>query len=495
MIYPFASQIIPIQGVASSMQGGRPENQDDWGIYDTPLGCLLIVCDGMGGGPGGKTASYIVKTVIATTLQGCSPQISRIDALKRAVSMANDALYQKMDETPSLRGMGSTMVAVLINAHSAVVAHLGDSRCYRISNGRVAYRTGDHSLVGELVRNKAMTEEQARVSPQSNVITRGLGNTSNHVPELIRIPYRKGERFILCTDGVWGIMPHEQLVQRLTSQQEIQSLVSNLAAEVDQRGFAAGGQHDNHTLVAIEMQTDSILKDKMSKKLKMILGVLAALLALSLVFNIVCLVKLGALPKIAALEQENQDLKTKMALYQDVNNSDAKDLITKAEILRYEKELLEESQAELIAKVDSLEKVVEGCLQQIASAAKENTSKTVAVVPKAATAKELAQRSLNLFKEMEKAKGSTQSEAVRKKTEYRNKIVEQLLMLDKKTDGKYSSKIAGVNRELRHPDPLTDKVMLNTESKSKEEYVSTGPARNEIQKLSKKVEEIKKQLK
>lgn len=493
MIYPITSQIISIQGVASSMQGGRPENQDDWGIYDTPLGCLLIVCDGMGGGPGGKTASYIVKTVIATTLQGCSPQTSRIDALKRAVSMANDALYQKMDDTPSLRGMGSTMVSVLINAHSAVVAHLGDSRCYRIGNGRVVFRTDDHSLVGELVRNKAMTEEQARVSPQSNVITRGLGNTSNHVPELIRIPYRKGDRFILCTDGVWGIMPHEQLEQRLTSQQEIQSLVSNLAAEVDQRGFAAGGQHDNHTLVAIEMQTDSILKDKMSKKLKMILGALGALLALSLVFNIVCLVKLGALPKIAALEQENQDLKTKMALYQDVNNSDAKDLITKAEILRYEKELLEESQAELIAKVDSLEKVVEGYQQQIASAAKEKSSQTL--VPKTATAKELAQRSLNLFDKMLQAKGKTRQEAAKLKAEYRRKIVEQLLMLDKKTEGKYTSKIAGINRELQHPDPLTDKVGRNIENKSEEEYISTDPAKKEIQKLIKKVEEIKKQLK
>ena len=112
-IISVTSRIVSLQGAVCSRLGGRPENQDDWGIFDTPLGCLLIVCDGMGGGPGGKTASYIVTQVIARTLLECSPQTSRFDALKMAVSKANDALYQKMDETPSLRGMGSTMVAIL----------------------------------------------------------------------------------------------------------------------------------------------------------------------------------------------------------------------------------------------------------------------------------------------------------------------------------------------------------------------------------------------
>ena len=173
--------------------------------------------------------------------------------------------------------MGSTLVAVLINQQSAVIANLGDSRCYRISHGRVAHRTDDHSLVGELVRNNALTEEQARTSPQSNVIMRGLGNTSNHTAEITEVPYQKGDRFFVCTDGVWGVMPHEQLVQRLTSQQTLSDLVDNLSAEIDQIGFSTGGHHDNHTLAAIEMNTDSILKDKMSKILKIALAVLTAL--------------------------------------------------------------------------------------------------------------------------------------------------------------------------------------------------------------------------
>ena len=170
------------------MQGGRPENQDDFGFLETPLGFALVVCDGMGGGPGGKTASYIAKYEFLTTLSKCGEQMPPATALKMAVSRANDALEEKMMQVPELRGMGSTLVGILINRQSALIAHLGDSRCYQLRGKKVKFRTQDHSLVGELVRSKAITEEQARVSPQSNVITRGLGNTSNHVADIDEVP-------------------------------------------------------------------------------------------------------------------------------------------------------------------------------------------------------------------------------------------------------------------------------------------------------------------
>lgn len=489
-IISVTSRTVPLHGVVCSMQGGRPENQDDWGIFDTPLGCLLIVCDGMGGGPGGKTASYIVTQVIARTLLECSPQTSRFDALKMAVSKANDALYQKMDETPSLQGMGSTMVAILINAYSVVVAHLGDSRCYRISHGRVFFRTDDHSLVGELVRNKAMTEEQARVSPQSNVITRGLGNTNNHVAEIVEIPYRKGDRFVLCTDGVWGIMPHDQIVNRLTSQQDLISLVRNLSAEIDQRGFAAGGNHDNHTLAIIEMGSDSVLKDKMSKYLKIVLGLLSALLVVSVIVNIVCLNKIGDMPEIAKLEQRNQELENNMAIYQDVKAEGTKELITKVEVLQIEKELLEESQTELINKIDSLENVITEMQQK--APVTQNTTKPEKT--SGASAKEMAQHIINLFNAMGNAQGKTVSEAVKKKIEFRTKIVEQLTVFDKKTNGKFSSTIAEVNRELKSKDTNTDKVVQSSDKNSNTVYVSTRASINKIEELSKKIADIKNKL-
>lgn len=256
------SNIVKLHGAAESLQGGRPDNQDDLGFADTPLGFLFIVCDGMGGGPGGKTASYIAKYVIANTLSECDPQMPRDKAFKMAVSKANDALEEKMEQMPNLRGMGSTFVAVLINNESAMVAYAGDSRCYRMHGRYVLFRTKDHSLVGELVRKKALTEEQARTSPQSNVISRGLGSVSNHVPEICEIPYRKGDRFILCTDGVWGTMPQKQLVKWFSMNADCQQVVGKLSIEIDKIGKTKGGHYDNHTLAIIEMDCTSTKKDK-----------------------------------------------------------------------------------------------------------------------------------------------------------------------------------------------------------------------------------------
>lgn len=485
------SDIIALRGVGNSMQGGRPENQDDWGFVDTPLGFLLVVCDGMGGGPGGKTASYIVKNEFMAALHAASPQASPVDAMKMAVSRANDAVYQMQARQPKLRGMGSTLVAVLISPRSALVAHLGDSRCYRVSDGRIVFRTQDHSLVGELVRSKALTEEEARTSPQSNVIMRALGNTDNHVAEIEEVPYAKGDRFLLCTDGVWGIMPHEQLAHWLTSREDMPSLVQRLSAEIDRLGMAGGGHHDNHTLAVVEMQTDSILKDNMNKKLKTILCVFACLLAVSLVFNFVGLARMASQSELqaqlAASEAQLQEQKSEMALYQGVKDSDTKDLITKVEVLEYEKQLLLETQATLIAKVDSLENVVAQLHQRSSSSP---SPKSAAV---GASARELAQRTLNLFAALTNAKGSDIKTATRRQVEYKQKIQAALVMLDKKTGGQFKSTIDGINRQLQADQVIG--VMYNEKAKGPKEFVTSNAARKEIERLTKKVRDIQSKIK
>lgn len=256
-----SSTRVPLHGVINSMQGGRKENQDDCGFVETPLGFLVVVCDGMGGGPGGKTASYLVKMTIADVLSQCAPQMPREQAMRVAIGKANQVLEERAMQDSALTGMGSTVVSLLFSEQSVVVAHAGDSRCYRMRGSKVLFRTNDHSLVAELVRNKALTEEQARVSPQSNVITRGLGGTSNHTPDITEIPYRIGDRFILCTDGVWGMMSHSELLKRFSAKGSVQNLVSNLGMEIDNLGISNGGGHDNHTIAVIDMDSSSIMKD------------------------------------------------------------------------------------------------------------------------------------------------------------------------------------------------------------------------------------------
>ena len=276
------SDIVSLHGAAISKIGGRPENQDDMAYLDTPLGFLIVVCDGMGGGPGGKTASYIVKQEIAEVLFNCPPQTPRDYALKKAAARAHQSLEEKMMENPALCGMGATFVAALINSQSAVIAHAGDSRLYRLHGKKCLFRTRDHSLVSELVRKKVMTEEDARRSPQANVITRGLGSTNNHVPEIDEIPFKKGDRFVLCTDGIWGAMEHLELLKIFTQPKDIQQLLTELSARVDRIGFSKGGGHDNHTIAMFELENDSLMKDKMTWK-KLFVIILALTLSLCLI--------------------------------------------------------------------------------------------------------------------------------------------------------------------------------------------------------------------
>lgn len=285
-MFIFQSNIIPFLGVAETKQGGRPENQDDLGFVETPLGFLLVVCDGMGGGPGGKTASYIAKYEIMKSLCECDPQMQRSSALRMAVGKANDALADKVRQVPALAGMGATLVVILINRQSAVIAHVGDSRCYRIHKKQMVFCTQDHSLVGELVRKKVLTPEQARTSPQSNVVSRNLGHPVNNVPQIDEVPFKKGDRFVLCTDGVWGAMPHEMLVKRLVARDAIQKIVGNLSLEIDQIGFSKGGHHDNHTLGVIELQCDSLMKDKMDfyKRILLMFSLLVIVVGVAFLF-------------------------------------------------------------------------------------------------------------------------------------------------------------------------------------------------------------------
>jgi len=364
MMVQIISQRYMLSGIAVSKQGGRPENQDDCGWVDTPLGFLLVVCDGMGGGPGGKTASRIVKEEFLTAIQNCSPQASRVEAIKKAVSIANEALYLRMEKEPTLKGMGSTLVAVLINEQSAIVTHLGDSRFYSVRGKRILFRTADHSLVGEMVRNKAMSEEQARQSPQSNVIMRALGNTSNHVPEINEISFRKGDRFILCSDGVWGIMPHEQITERFTSIQDVASLATNLSAEIDQIGFSHGGNHDNHTMAIIELKMNSKLTNKMDKIKNILLSIITVLLLIS-VFLYVKQLNNGK-EEIRSLkitldekEAEIKTLQNEKKLFEDIKNDDNRESYTKLAELCIERDSLKANIDSLKNQLDSIKKVLE----------------------------------------------------------------------------------------------------------------------------------------
>ena len=276
----------PIVGYCESRIGGRTENQDSYGYHDTPFGLLIVVCDGMGGGPAGKTASSLAVSEILAGVMECDPDTAPKDVLEKAIQRANRALLEAIVERPELSGMGTTCTVLLLNEQSAIMAHVGDSRIYQLRRHGKVFRTFDHSLVFDLVKQKVITEEQARLSDQSNIITRALGMKQELEIDIEERPYKKGDRFLLCTDGIHGTMPEKELMALATQRGKLGNVVDGIAAMVDGNGKKNGGGHDNLTLVIVETKEKSELKEKMKNKTTLILGIIAATLAvIALVLN------------------------------------------------------------------------------------------------------------------------------------------------------------------------------------------------------------------
>ena len=272
---------------AESRIGGRPENQDSYGWKDTSIGYLVTVCDGMGGGVGGKTASTIaVKEIIAGVSEANEDEeVSNI--IIKAIRRANMAIIEAGNANPSLKGMGTTATVLLVSDKSAHIAHVGDSRVYQFRDGKKIFRTFDHSMVFEMVSQGIITEEQARLSAQSNIITRALGIKPDVEVEIHEVSYNAGDRFLLCSDGIHGTMPEEILIKKATSKKnKLGALTDDIATMVDNEGRTSGGGHDNLTIAIIDTKINSKLRPKMTKQVKLTIMGLAVLLIFSFALNI-----------------------------------------------------------------------------------------------------------------------------------------------------------------------------------------------------------------
>ena len=276
-----------ITAFVDSHIGGRKENQDSAGFKDTALGAVIVVCDGMGGMNGGQKASSLAVTTILDVVAAASSDADRKEVLVEAIGKANEAILAYGAEYPSYAGMGTTVTALIVSEYSAVVAYVGDSRIYQLRNGKKVFRTFDHSMVFEMVKRKALTEEQARLSAQSNVILKALGVSQSVDPDVFELPYQNGDRFILCSDGFWGAMPEESFLSEVSGKGDTDKVLADMMKKVDEIGNNSGGKHYNLTAAFVDIKQDSKMKEKMNKTAKMIIGALAACLLVSLVFNII----------------------------------------------------------------------------------------------------------------------------------------------------------------------------------------------------------------
>lgn len=295
-----------LSGYIESQIGGRAENQDAAGSFETALGTVVVVCDGMGGRNGGQTASSIAVKIIIDDIANAESQDLPEDVLRKAFAHAHEAIIEAAERDSSLKGMGTTAAALIISSECAVAAHVGDSRIYQLRGGRKVFRTTDHSLVFQYVKQGAITEEQARLSSQSNVITKALGVSETPDPDIEVLPYLKGDRFILCTDGFWGAMPEKDFVKCVGRKGYLKDILISTAREVNMIGINNGGEHDNLTSAMVEVLCESKIKPRMSKKQKILFAVLCVLLLCSVTGNVLAVKKITRSKEASAITRQKE---------------------------------------------------------------------------------------------------------------------------------------------------------------------------------------------
>ena len=227
----------------------RSSNQDAAasGLFEG--GCWGVVCDGMGGASGGDIASTIAVETIAEELNSrissdmSGAQIN--DVVCDAVNKANDRIYNMALRNDSLRGMGTTVVCAVAVGNWLYVSHVGDSRAYHIFDDGIKRLTRDHSMVQQLVDLGRITEEEARVHPQKNVITRALGVAIGVDVEHGEYSFADGDIILLCSDGLSNCVEAARLC-RMASEIPVDRLCEAYIEEANNNGGS-----DNITALVI----------------------------------------------------------------------------------------------------------------------------------------------------------------------------------------------------------------------------------------------------
>lgn len=247
--------------------GGRTEDQDTLAIDKVNGRTIFIVCDGMGGHAGGCVASMTAATTMMDSFQRQPEIVPTKEAIVAAVTEANSAVYKKAMEEPSLRGMGTTVTLLVFDNDAAYLTHIGDSRIYFLRNGKKVFRTFDDSMVFEKVARGQLTEEEARLHPRSNVLSKALGILPDIEVYVKKLDFKANDRAILCCDGVWNCMPEKDIIEMLSINKDPETTVLTTRDRVEKIGFENGGHHDNHTMIVVDLKNDSKFRESIFSKL------------------------------------------------------------------------------------------------------------------------------------------------------------------------------------------------------------------------------------
>lgn len=226
-------------GARTDKGRARANNQDAYGHR----GRLFLVADGMGGHLGGEVASRLAVEHILAAADGRDPLVE----LRNGFAAANRAILDHAAANADCSGMGTTVAALVLDGSLAHLAHIGDSRIYRLRDGKLTLLTRDHSLVEELVRQGTLSAEEARAHPQRSILTRALGTAEGTRIEYAEVDLAAGDVFLLCTDGLTAEVDDAEIAAVLAADLDPEAKAGRLVALANERGGA-----DNITVIVVE---------------------------------------------------------------------------------------------------------------------------------------------------------------------------------------------------------------------------------------------------
>lgn len=221
----------------------RKENQD---AYVADVKGVFAVADGMGGHKGGSVASRLALESIVDFI---GDKKASEENIREAVSFANKSVFERAQDDENLYNMGTTLTFLWRNGKNFIMAHVGDSRCYLLREGRLVRKSRDHSLVNEMIEKGEISEEVARIHPKRNIITRALGTHRELRPDVLSFDIKKGDRWLICSDGLTEHIDDSELEKLLFGDLEL--CADNMKNICYERGAI-----DNLTFIIMEENND-----------------------------------------------------------------------------------------------------------------------------------------------------------------------------------------------------------------------------------------------
>jgi len=234
----------------------RKHNQDVFQTFsrDDKNIAVLVVCDGMGGANAGNIASELAANVfmkyIKEDIESISENFSRADIatmMTNAVLSANTEVYEKSFEDEEYSGMGTTLTAAVSTTHGEVVANVGDSRLYHVSDDNITQITRDHSVVEDMIERGEITRTEARKHPSRNLITRALGTGVYEPPDIFFLEMKSDDLIILCSDGLTNVVFDSEIKTELERGATVRESCEVLVDKALSRGAP-----DNVTVVILK---------------------------------------------------------------------------------------------------------------------------------------------------------------------------------------------------------------------------------------------------